>query len=149
MGNTTHTQHRTDSDRLIGSSFSIFHSYCVERHCMGKLIFPLQLKPFLIMQCNCTSSERRPSLWLCSPPGPAKIGGASAIRANLARRCCKCRREYIPILFRERLRPTRPPVFFLPGICQVKSSQVVTFIYIALITIQIVSKQLHNIKIGK
>ncbi len=31
---------------------------------------------------------------------------------------------------------------------QVKSSQV-TFIYIALLTIQIVSKQLHNIKIGK
>ncbi len=29
-----------------------------------------------------------------------------------------------------------------------KSSQV-TFIYIALLTIQIVSKQLHNIKIGK
>ncbi len=31
---------------------------------------------------------------------------------------------------------------------QVKSSQV-SFIYIALLTIQIVSKQLHNIKIGK
>ncbi len=31
---------------------------------------------------------------------------------------------------------------------QVKSSQV-TFIYIALLTIQILSKQLHNIKIGK
>ncbi len=31
---------------------------------------------------------------------------------------------------------------------QVRSSQV-TFIYIALLTIQIVSKQLHNIKIGK
>ncbi len=30
----------------------------------------------------------------------------------------------------------------------IKSSQV-TFIYIALLTIQIVSKQLHNIKIGK
>ncbi len=32
--------------------------------------------------------------------------------------------------------------------CQVKSSQV-TFIYIALLTIQIVTKQLHNIKMGK
>ncbi len=31
---------------------------------------------------------------------------------------------------------------------QVKSSQV-TFIYIALLTIQIVTKQLHNIKMGK
>ncbi len=34
------------------------------------------------------------------------------------------------------------------GSCQVKSSQV-TFIYIVLLTIQIVSKQLSNIKIGK
>ncbi len=32
--------------------------------------------------------------------------------------------------------------------CKVKSSQV-TFIYIALLTIQIVTKQLHNIKMGK
>ncbi len=33
-------------------------------------------------------------------------------------------------------------------ITHVKSSQV-TFIYIALLTIQIVTKQLHNIKMGK
>ncbi len=36
----------------------------------------------------------------------------------------------------------------MPNVCQVKSSQV-TFIYIALLTIQIVTKQLHNIKMGK
>ncbi len=35
-----------------------------------------------------------------------------------------------------------------PLCSDVKSSQV-TFIYIALLTIQIVTKQLHNIKMGK
>ncbi len=35
------------------SSLSIFHSYCVEDAYMGKKkFFPLQLKPFVIMQCN-------------------------------------------------------------------------------------------------
>ncbi len=39
-------------------------------------------------------------------------------------------------------------LYILLKISQVKSSQV-TFIYIALLTIQIVTKQLHNIKMGK
>ncbi len=39
-------------------------------------------------------------------------------------------------------------LYTLPFVSIVKSSQV-TFIYIALLTIQIVTKQLHNIKMGK
>ncbi len=45
---------------------------------------------------------------------------------------------------------SREPLGLAPCLCHrlVKSSQV-TFIYIALLTIQIVTKQLHNIKMGK
>ncbi len=38
---------------------------------------------------------------------------------------------------------------FIEGTMNAKISSQVTFIYIVLLTIQIVSKQLHNIKIGK
>ncbi len=73
------------------SSLSIFHSYCVVDKCMGKTIFPLQLKPFYnhavktacplvraVLKNKPMAQQRRTSLWLCSPPYPAKMGASSS-----------------------------------------------------------------------
>ncbi len=76
---------------MCRGSLSIFHSYCIESCCMGKNnFFPLQLKPFLITQCNCMSigscSTKKQTNGSAAARKPMAVAAASQIISLQRRR---------------------------------------------------------------